>query len=282
MNTAAPLKTEFKAVLDQSDLATLPRDLQFHPTRNDHPKVLTAPQIEQFNRDGYVKGLRVYSPEEIADIRQYFDKLLEKVVAAGGDSYSISSAHLKYGRVWDILTNPRIVAYVRDLIGENVVGWGAHFFCKMPKDGKQVAWHQDASYWPLTPSKAVTVWLAIDDADVENACMRFVAGSHHHGKMTFRPSDSREHNVLNQTIDNVEQYGTFVDDCLKAGEMSMHSDLLLHGSEANESDRRRCALTLRYAAADVHAYLDWNQKGVWVSGSDENGHWSNRARPSEE
>ena len=59
----------------------------------------------------------------------------------------------------------------------------------------------------------------MDDADVENACMRFVAGSHHFGAMTFRPSDPKEHNVLNQTIDNVEQYGHFVDDCLKAGEI---------------------------------------------------------------
>ena len=53
-----------------------------------------------------------------------------------------------------------------------MIAWGSHFFCKMPGDGKRVSWHQDASYWPLTPSKAVTVWLAIDDADAENACMR--------------------------------------------------------------------------------------------------------------
>lgn len=280
MSAAAP--TQFKAVLDHQDLAKLPRDLSFHPVKNPAPKVLTPEQIEQFNRDGYIKGIRVYSQSEISDIRDYFDRLLAKVVAEGGDSYSISSAHLRYGRVWDIVTNAKIVACVKDLLGENVVGWGSHFFCKMPKDGKSVAWHQDSSYWPLTPSKAVTAWLAVDDADIENACMRFVAGSHHHGAMTFRPSDPKEHNVLNQTIENVEQFGHFVDDCLKAGEISLHSDLLLHGSEANMSDRRRCGLTLRYAPVDVRAYMDWNLKGVWVSGSDPSGHWSNRTRPSEE
>jgi hypothetical protein len=280
MTSAAPMKTEFKAVLDQSDLASVPRDLRFYPTINPQPKVLSPAQIDQFNRDGFVMGIRIFPDEEIARIRSYFDELLAKVVAAGGDSYSISSAHLKYGKVWDILTNQKIVACVKDLLGENVVGWGSHFFCKMPGDGRQVAWHQDASYWPLTPSKAVTCWLAIDDADVENACMRFVAGSHHFGAMTFRPSDPKEHNVLNQTIDNVEQYGHFVDDILNAGEVSFHSDLLLHGSEANQSRRRRCGLTLRYAAADVRAYLDWNQKGVWVSGCDPTGHWANRPRPA--
>lgn len=273
---------DFKMIPDSSDLESIPRDLKFYPSTVSDPRVLTREQVEGYNRDGYVAPLRIFSPEEITELRQYFDALLARVIAAGGDSYSISSAHLKYGRVYDLLTHPRIVACVRDILGENVVGWGAHFFCKMPRDGKSVAWHQDASYWPLTPTKAVTVWLAIDDADCENACMRFIRGSHHFGHMTFRPSDSAEHNVLNQTIDNPEQYGEPVDDVLKAGEASLHSDLLLHGSEANNSSRRRCGLTLRYAAAEVRAHLGWNEKGVLVSGNDPAGHWANPPRPAQE
>jgi len=84
---------------------------------------------------------------------------------------------------------------------------------------------------------------------------------------------------LNQTIDDPEQYGSPVNDCLSAGACSIHSDLLLHGSEANMSGRRRCGLTLRYAAAEVRAHLGWNMKGVWVSGSDASGHWANTPRP---
>jgi non-heme Fe2+,alpha-ketoglutarate-dependent halogenase len=272
----------FQAVPDADELARLGRDLRFHPSKTEKPKVMTREQVEAFNRDGFVRPFRVYSPEEIADIRAYFDRLLAQYVAEGKDSYSISSAHLRHGRVYDILTNPRIVALVKDLLGEDVVGWGTHFFCKMPRDGKAVAWHQDASYWPLSPSKAVTVWLAIDDADPENANMRFIAGSHHVGHLTFRPSDPSEHNVLNQTIENAEQYGPVVDDSLKAGECSLHSDLLLHGSKANMSDRRRCGLTIRYAAADVRAGMDWNLKGVVVSGKDSSGHWANPKRPAED
>ena len=198
---------------------------------------------------------------------------------SGGDSYSISSAHLKYGPVFDILTEPKIIDVVSDLLGENVIAWGSHFFCKMPHDGKAVAWHQDASYWPLSPSKALTVWLAIDDSDVENACVQFVSGSQRYGHLTYRPSDPTEHNVLNQSIDNPEQYGEVVYDVLKAGEASLHSDLLLHGSAANDSDRRRCGLTLRYCSADVHADLGWNEKGVIVRGKDASGHWFNNSRP---
>ncbi|MEQ9408645.1 MAG: phytanoyl-CoA dioxygenase family protein [Fuerstiella sp.] len=276
------MSTRFNAVPNQDELQQIERDLRFHPSTTTDPAVLTRDQIQQFNQDGYLKGLRVYSDEQIGAVRNYFDDLLARVVAAGGDSYSISTAHLKYGPVYDILTHPPIVAIVRDILGDDVIGWGSHFFCKMPKDGKAVAWHQDASYWPLTPSKSVTVWLAIDQADASNGCMKFIAGSQHSGHLTYRESSEDDHNVLNQSIDNPEQYGHEVIDELQAGEVSVHSDLLLHGSEANNSDRRRCGLTLRYCTPDVRAGSNWHEKGVVVSGQDYSGHWSNATRPEAE
>jgi non-heme Fe2+,alpha-ketoglutarate-dependent halogenase len=272
---------DYKIIPDEDELAADKRDLSFHASTVRDPKFLSPQQVEDFNRDGFVRPVPIFGKPEIDSIRAYFDQLLTKVTAEGGTSYSISSAHLKYGPVWDILTDRRIVRVVQDVLGENVIGWGSHFFCKMPGDGKRVAWHQDSSYWPLTPSKAITVWLAVDDADTENACMRFITGSHWKGHLTYRPSSAEEHNVLNQSVDNAEQYGETVDNCLKAGEVSVHSDLLLHGSEANNSTRRRCALTLRYCTPDVRAYAGWNEKGVWVAGSDESGHWANQPRPTE-
>ena len=272
-------QTDFAIIPTQEEIDQLDRELRFFPVANPAPRTLTRSQIDDYNRDGYLKGFRVYCDEEIAAIRREFDKLLAQYMAEGKDSYSISSAHLKHAVAWDVLTQPRIVAYVQDLLGENVIGWGSHFFCKMPHDGKKVAWHQDASYWPLTPTKTCTVWLAIDDADPGNACMQFLAGSHLEGQIDYERSGAEEGNVLDQTVTDVARYGAPVDDALAAGEMSIHADLLLHGSEANESDRRRCGLTLRYCAADVRAHLGWSQKGVVVAGEDASGHWANRARP---
>lgn len=261
------------------ELSNLERDLRFHPSTTERPTTFTPEQIAAFNRDGYLAGIRIFDEEEIAGIRHYFDDLLAKTLAAGGNSYSISTAHLQHGRVYDILTHPRIVARIKDLLGEDVIAWGSHFFCKMPGDGKRVSWHQDSSYWPLTPSMAVTAWLAIDDASVENACMRYIPGSHHLGHLTYTLSEGDEANVLNQTVAGAETLGEPVNVELKAGEISIHSDLLLHGSEANESAKRRCGLTLRYCPAVVRAGLGWNEKGVVVSGKDESGHWANPPRP---
>jgi ectoine hydroxylase-related dioxygenase (phytanoyl-CoA dioxygenase family) len=272
---------QFKIIPDNTELDHIERDLRFHTLGVENPLALKREQIATFNRDGFLKGIRIFNEKEIAAHRCFFDGLLERVIAAGGDSYSISTAHLKYPEVYDLLASPQVVAVVKDLLGENVIGWGSHYFCKMPRDGKRVSWHQDASYWPLTPSKTVTVWLAIDDADTENACMRFIPGSHLYGHLTWRLSEEDEDNVLNQTIAEVERFGEPVDDVLRAGEISIHSDLTLHGSEANDSDRRRCGLTLRYCASDVRAYLGWNAKGIVVSGVEPDGHWANPPRPIE-
>jgi len=268
-----------RIVPEQGELSAVARDLRFHPSTTESPSALTRGQVEAFNREGYIKGLRVFDEEEIAAHRRYLDELLARVLAAGGDSYSIMTAHLKYAPVYDLLTHPRIVAYVKDLLGENVIGWGSHYFCKLPRDARVVAWHQDAIYWPLTPSKTVTIWLAVDDSDVGNGCMRFIPGSHRRGPLPHLPSTGGENNVLDHTAVDPEAFGRPADDELRAGEISLHSDLLLHGSGPNNSGRRRCGLTLRYCAAEVRAHLGWHRKGVVVSGEDAARHWADPPRP---
>jgi ectoine hydroxylase-related dioxygenase (phytanoyl-CoA dioxygenase family) len=264
------------------ELESLDRDLQFHPSVVTGPKRLTPEQVASYNAKGYLTGIRVFSEEEADANRKYFDSILERTFAAGKDSYSISTAHRRYRGVHEMATDPRVLDYVGDILGDSFVLWGTHFFCKMPGDGKTVSWHQDASYWPLTPSKTVTLWLAIDDSDTGNGCMRVIPGSHWRGHLTWRYSESGENNVLDQTVEEATQYGDApVDLILKAGEISMHTDLILHGSEPNRSDRRRCGLTMRYAATDVRAYMGWNEKGVVCRGSDPDGHWANYPPPEE-
>lgn len=106
---AAPNITRYQDV----EIDDLPRDLRFRPCLNKNPQALTHEQLDPFNRAGYIKGLRVFSDAEIVEIRTYFDQLLARVLAEDGDSYSINSAHLTYGRVWDLLAHERIVAYIK-------------------------------------------------------------------------------------------------------------------------------------------------------------------------
>ena len=271
----------FKTAPTHEELCAMDRDLRFYPSTVSDPAAVSAEQVAAYNRNGYIKSLRIFDKVEITEHRAFFDAQLQKALAAGQSSFTLSSAHLKFPKVFDLMHHPRILAYVRDLLGPELIGLASHYFCKLPKDGTTISWHQDASYWPLSPSKTVTVWLAIDDADVANGCMRFVAGSHRHGQLEFRASEAAENNVLNQTVDDVERYGEIVDDELEAGEISIHSDLLLHSSHYNESDRRRCGLTIRYCTPDVRAIsgYSWEKEGILIDAKDPDGHWGNPPRP---
>ena len=73
--------------------------------------------------------------------------------------------------------------------------------------------------------------------------------------------------MLNQTVVDPLDYGEEpVLLALRAGQMSLHTDLLLHGSEPNASNRRRCGLTLRFVPAEVRALNGWNGNAVVCRG----------------
>jgi non-haem Fe2+, alpha-ketoglutarate-dependent halogenase len=255
------------------------RVLQFFPAENDAPRALTATQLASYNENGYIKPLEVFTEKEADENRRYFDRLLEETLKDGKNSYAINGYHTRCAPIWDIVTHPRILDYVEDILGSNFVAWGTHYFCKLPHDEKSVPWHQDASYWPLTPSKTVTVWLAIDDADRQNSAMKVISGSHRHGHLDFSTATPDEKVVLNQKVTDAENYGDVAYIELKAGQISLHSDLIVHGSDPNASARRRCGLTIRYAPVEVRTLQDWNNRSVWCRGEAPSGHWANIPRP---
>ena len=259
------------------------RDLRFFPVENPNPHKLTREQIRQFNEAGYLFPLDVFSRDEADSNRLYFDQLMEAARAAGHHSYSINGWHRHCRGIYRLLHEPRILDYVEDLIGPNIVSTMTHFFSKEPGDEKQVVWHQDASYWPLTPSKVVTVWLAIDDADEANGAMQFIPGSHRHGQIPFEHSAAAENNVLGQSVRNPEAFGSApMSVCMTAGQISIHTDLLLHASAPNRSTRRRCGLTLRYMTPEVRAQAKELASAFICRGTDPDDYWQSWPIPEGE
>lgn len=253
-------------------------ELQFREIENARPRSLTGTQIENFNRCGFIRPLQVFSELEVAQNRSYFDGLLAQIPDTG--AFSINCYQARCEGIWDLCMTARILDYVQDLIGPNVICWASHFFCKLPRDRKSVPWHQDATYWQLAPARTVTAWLAIDDADEDNSAMRFIPGTHRLGALSMRSSSGDA--VLEIETVGAESLGRPVYDCLKAGQISLHADMLVHGSLPNLSARRRCGLTLRYCAPEVGFTNDkWasSVEPIVCRGRDPYGRWRHHARP---
>lgn len=260
------------------------RDIRFHPADPAGATTLSPEQVERYNVDGFLSGLEVFAADEVAGLRTYVDDLLASVVGAedGRGAYSITNYHPVCAGLWDLATEPRILALIRDLLGAEVVCWGTHLFAKLPHDPAEVPFHQDAVYWPFVPTHTTTVWLAIDDVDAANAAVRFVPGSHLAGPIPHEQLDLDGTRVLERRALGMEGRPGRASNDLRGGQVSLHCDLLLHGSPANTSGRRRAGLTLRYASADVRlldGYDGWRSAAVHVLGGDPSGFWADRPRP---
>ncbi|OUV89058.1 MAG: phytanoyl-CoA dioxygenase family protein, partial [Pelagibacteraceae bacterium TMED146] len=85
--------------------------------------------------------------------------------------------------------------------------------------------------------------------------MKVVSGSHKMGRFVHK-KNTAENLVLDQEVsfDQLDET-KIVSLNLKAGQISLHNDALLHGSEANNSDRRRCGVTMRFSPTNVKGDL---------------------------
>lgn len=215
---------------------------------------LTAAERTQFAELGYVKNLPVFSGTALPLLQAKFRELA--ALLPRGVGINETGAWHKANRwYYDLCCTPAILDYVEDLIGPDFCLWGGRFFAKFPRDGSIVPWHQDAQYWPLSPSRSITVWLAIYDTDEDNGAMQIVRGSHRAGALRHHKVAGAEH-VLEQAVD-ADQIDTanVVTIDLRAGEISLHDEGLLHGSGPNESDRVRCGATMRFCPTEVKGDL---------------------------
>ena len=260
-------------------LPDMARELKFFPATTTTPNILTREAIAQYNAQGYIFPIDLFTPAEIEANRNYFEKLLQMAFDAGLDRYSINGWHTHCQGIYDLVTDARLVDYAADLLGPNLVCKMTHYFAKMPGDKTAVYWHQDASFWPLTPSKVLTVWIAIDDVDAENGAMKLFPGTHKLGQIPFEWVTDEEDGVLNQHVHNPERYADPVSVELKAGQISLHTDMLLHGSQPNPSNRRRCGLTIRYMPVDVRTQDQDGAAAIIVRGHDPAGYWQHIPRP---
>ena len=77
------------------------------------------------------------------------DRLSEQVTCSCGlpepRFREVVNWHKSCRGIWDIVTEPRIIDVVADLLGDSVILRHSHLFAKLPGDAKRVAWHQDAS-----------------------------------------------------------------------------------------------------------------------------------------
>lgn len=237
---------------------------------------LSDEQIWFFGEQGYLLGLPpVYTPQEMVEHRARLDRLLGWL-RPGETAKDIREWHETSRWLYDIASNPKILDLVEGIVGPDFYLWGSNFFVKPPHSGETVGWHQDAYYWPMAPHNTATVWLAFVDVDEGNGAFRVIPGTHHGGLIRHVRRDPAE---TTSVITLELEHGSFPENSavsmnLRAGQVSLHDDRVVHGSPANHSDRPRIGLTLRYSGTEVKNDLQVNPhfKAYLMRGVDRHHH----------
>lgn len=194
---------------------------------------------------GNVEGLMAVEPgESDADI-------LKKYVAIHFP-HKISSVihtYLFHKKIVDVLTN---------IVSPNVKCMQSMLFVKGPGKAGQ-AWHQDEYYIPTRDRSLIGVWIAIDDASVENGCLWIIPGRP--GYLMPRVANSSDEYADVDTVD-VSAYGPDAPVAVevKKGAVVFFNGYTLHSSKRNKTaDCFRTALVNHYMSAE--SMLPWDQDG---------------------
>jgi non-heme Fe2+,alpha-ketoglutarate-dependent halogenase len=235
------------------------------------PRVLTQAQIDTFHRDGLVAPVDCLSPEQVAAHLA----VIEDYEAKTGESISRTirvRAVLALKWLLDVARGPVVAGAMQDLIGPNVVLFLSGVWSKGAGDGRFVSWHQDGAYNPFDRNTGATAWLALTDASEEMGCMHVVPGSHRDPNVThaetFDPANLLSRGQTAQGVDTSRA----VPIPLKAGQISIHHEMVVHGSGPNLSGRRRMGISLNCCAAEAKP-LAGIDSAVLIAGENTPGHW---------
>jgi len=233
---------------------------------------LTEDQVEFYQENGYLAGIKVLADEQVKALRQELAGLVDPDHPGNHLFYEFNSNESADPKkilfhalgAWritpgfhDILWNPAFCIPASQLLGGPVRLWHDQLFYKPAQHGGVVIWHQDYSYWTRTqPMAHLSCWIGLDDSTRENGCVHYVPGSH---RWNLLPREDFANDM--DTIQSVltdEQKREFKPKAieLKVGECSFHHPLMVHGSFENQTNQPRRAVVINAVLDGVRSVSD--------------------------
>lgn len=255
------------AVSHHGRLTNLKVKMQFVEATNPDPHFLTSTQIRDWNERGYILDLPVLDASELASAREFFGGLDRNSDPAEKFKFN---THARNPFGYNLVRHPRTLGYLQDLIGPDVVCFISEYINKAPGSPTANHGHQDCVFNAMDVGCAI-VWLALDDADEGNGCMRFVPGSHKMGVLECREDFA---------LADVSSFKDWVPARVKAGHCVIMSDILIHSSPNNPSEARyRPGFTATYASARTPLLVEHKAEPILCCGQNVNSGWKIRQQP---
>jgi phytanoyl-CoA hydroxylase len=220
---------------------------------------------ESFRRHGYVVVRNFVNADEVRELNHALQRVIRDQLGAMPRTQvvyenpqdpstlkQLQDLQLYDPFFRDILLESRFAQMARTLLADAPLGKTVEYFNKPPKIGKPTPPHQDAYYFMLKPPEALTMWLALEDADEENGCVRYARGSHLRG---MRAHGRTQTFGFSQGIIDYGDDGDRANEVAipaRPGDLLIHHAMTIHRADGNASaTRSRRAMGLIYFAASA-------------------------------
>lgn len=219
----------------------------------------------QFEHDGVLVVEDFVDDDEVNSISDLLEPLVDGEVDCGDQQMDLGDFRDTAGTGTLMIMQPqdfapllletefmqKALAAARALLGQDMALDMSMVMEKPAGSASETPWHQDEAYWlPDIPDRrSLSVWLAIDDASVDNGCMWFVPGCHR--------QPTRDHEwagAQGQGLRAAVSPGEAVPVPLRRGSCTLHHGNMLHYARGNRTTQRRRAYIANFRSSEMIAW----------------------------
>ena len=203
------------------------------PAELDHWRNALKEALEKRNGNKMPDRKEIYGKGDDAD-KSYYDNVFDQLLNLWQDNDGISK----------IMLDNRLGKMAAELSGSDGIRiWHDQALIKKPW-ANPTSWHLDTPYWSFSDRRALSIWVALDDATYENGCLFFIPGSQK-GTNFNNPGIGKNMGVIFETYPQFKENKS-VAAPMKAGSCSFHNGLTIHGAHPNMTSGYRRAMTCAY------------------------------------
>lgn len=243
--------------------------------------MLSNEQIQQYQDQGCLVVSGLFSQDEVDFFKEHYEEM--RANESIGPNQSLRDT--KFEETDPLLTYPRIMQpHRRDeaslhwlidarlnhcmtaMLGTEPYAVQTMFYFK-PPGARGQALHQDQYYLRVQPGTCIAAWLAVDDCDEKNGCLRVVPGSHDWPILCLTEADATQ-SFTDVTVP-LPPDAQAMPVTMKAGDVFFFNGQLVHGSLPNiTTDRFRRALIGHYIVGEAEQVYQWYHPVLQMDGTE--------------
>ena len=229
-------------------------------------KSLSIKELEKrfFSENGYLVLEDIVEQRDVQRYKSIYQDFIDGRISVDGDRRDLKGGNQDDGKegITQIMVPSRhlpelrnstyykrVSEIARQLLGPDMEIDFDMLINKPPYSDSPTPWHQDCAYWIDMPDKrAISFWMSLDEATIDNGCMWYVPKSHL--KPLRKHISTAKNGALQCKCD--EKEAVHVE--LKPGSVVMHHGATLHYSRGNTTNTHRRAMIVNLRPKDMIIY----------------------------